>query len=66
MADKFLSMVVSYHGLLECITLSDHDPHFYGHFWDELISLQDMILTFSMASHPWTDGIDEVMNCTME
>ena len=64
-ADKFLNMVVSQHGLLECIT-SDYDPCFCGHFWDELISLLDMTLTFSMALHPQTDGMAEVMNHTME
>ena len=30
-ADKFLSMVFSQHGLPDCI-MSDHDPHFRGHF----------------------------------
>ena len=64
-ADKFLSMVVSQHGLPECIT-SDHDPRFHGHFWEELMSLLDMMLTFSMASHPQTDGMAEVTNHTME
>ena len=64
-ADKFLSTVVSQHGLPKCIT-SDHDPCFCGHFWEELMSLLDTMLTFSMASHPQTDGIAEVMNCSME
>ena len=64
-ADKFLSMVVTQHGLPECI-MSDHDPHFCGHFWEELMSLLDMMLTFSMASHPQTDGMAEVTNRTME
>ena len=64
-ADKFLSMVVSQHGLPECI-ISDHDPCFRGHFWEELMSLLDMMLTFSMTSHPQTDGMAEVMNHTME
>ena len=50
-ADKFLSMVVSQHGLPEYI-MSDHDPHFCGHFWEELISLLDITLIFSTASHP--------------
>ena len=64
-ADRFLSMVVSQHGLPECIT-SDHDPRFHGHFWEELISLLDMMLTFSMALHPQTDGMAEVTNHTIE
>ena len=37
-ADKFLSTVVSQHGLPECIT-SDRDLCFHGHFWEELMSL---------------------------
>ena len=65
MADKFLSLLVSQHGFPEYIT-SDHDPRFCGHFWDELISLIDMILTFSMVSHPQTNRMVEVMDHTME
>ena len=64
-AGKFLSMVVSQHGLSECI-MSDRDPRFRGHFWEELMSLLDMTLAFSMASHPQTDGMAEVSNRTME
>ena len=64
-ADKFLSMVVSQHRLPECI-MSDHDPCFRGHFWEELMSLLDTILTFSMALHPQTDRMAEVTNHTME
>ena len=65
MADRFLCMVVSQYRLLECI-LSDHDPRFCGYFWDKFMSLLDMTLTFSTASHPQTDGMAEVMNHTME
>ena len=64
-ADKFLSMVVSQHGLPECIT-SDHDPCFCGHFWEELMSLLDMTLVFNMALHSQTDGMAEVTNYSME
>ena len=64
-ADKVLSIVVSQHRLTECIK-SDHDLRFCGHFWDELMSLSDMTLTFSMVSYPQTNGIAEVVNCTME
>ena len=53
-ANKFLSIVGSQHGLLECI-VSNHDPRFCGHFWDDLMSLLDIILTFSMDSHLQTD-----------
>ena len=64
-ADKFLSTVVSQHRLPECI-ISDYDPCFYGHFWDELISLLDITLIFSMALHPQTDGMAGVVNYTIE
>ena len=65
MANKFLRIVVSWHGLLGCI-ISDHDPHFHGHFWEKFMSLLDTTLTFSMASHLQIDGIAEVTNHTME
>ena len=64
-ADKFLSMVVSQHRLLDFI-MSDCDSHFCGHFWEELMSLLDTKLTFGMASHPQTDRMAELMNCTIE
>ena len=46
MANMFLSTVVSYCGLLDFIT-SDHDPRFFGHFWNELMSLFDT--TFNLV-----------------
>ena len=64
-ADRFLSMVVSQHRLPECIT-SDYDSRFHGYFWEELMSLLDMTLTFNMVSHPQTDRMAEVTNHTME
>ena len=50
-ADKFLSIVVIQHGLLEYIMIG-HYPQFHGQFRDELMSLLDMTLTFSTVSHP--------------
>ena len=63
--DKLLSLVVSQHGLPECI-MSDHDPHFYSHFWEDLTCLLYTTLTFSMASHPQINGMAEVTNHAME
>ena len=63
--DKFLSIVVSQHRLLECI-ISDHDPHFHGHFCDELVFLLDITLTFRMVFHPQTNGMAKVINHTIE
>ena len=65
MAEKFLKLMVSQHGLPECIT-DNHDSHFYGHFWYDLMSLFDTTLTSSTTSYPQTDGIAEVMNQTIE
>ena len=65
-ADKFLSMVVSQYRDFQSVLQVDCDPRFRGHFWEELMSLLDTTLTFSMASHPQTDGIAEVTNHTME
>ena len=58
-------MVVSQHRLLECI-ISNCDPHSHGHFYNELMSLLNITLTFSMALHPQTDGMAELMNYTIE
>ena len=64
-ADRFLAEVVSHHGLPHTI-ISDRDPCFTGHFWEELMKLLNTTLTFSTASHPQTDGMAEVTNRTME
>ena len=64
-ANKFLSIVVSQYGLLDCI-MSDHDFYFCSHFWDELVSLLDTALIFSLALCSRTNGIAELTNCTME
>ena len=43
MADNFLSTMVSQYRLSESI-MSDYDPYFCGHFWDELTSFLDITL----------------------
>ena len=45
--------------------MSDCDPCFCGHFWDELMSILDITLIFSMALHPQTDRMAEVINYIM-
>ena len=65
MADKFLSIVISQHELLEYIT-NNYDPCFYGQFWDELVSLLYTTFILNIALYAQTDGIAEVMNHTME
>ena len=58
-------MVVCQYGIPEYI-MSNYNPRFHVHLWDELMSLLDMALTFSMALHPQTNGMAEVINYTME
>ena len=58
-------MVVSQYEFPEYF-ISDQDPCFCGYFWDEIISLLDITLTFSMTLHLQTDGIAEEKNYTME
>ena len=65
MANKLLSTVGSQHGLPEYI-MNDHYPRFGGFFWDQLMSLLDTTLTFSMALHPQADGMAGITNHTME
>ena len=65
MADGFLSMVASKHILLDYIT-NGYNPRFCSDFWDELMSLLDMTLTFSTTMDLLTDRMDEVTNCTMK
>ena len=65
MAEKFLGMVVIQYGLPKCIT-SNHDPQFCGLFWDDLMSLLNTALIFSMATHPQTDGMAEVTSHAIE
>ena len=64
-AGKFRSTIVSHHRLSNCTT-SNHKPSFCAHFWDKLMSLLDITLTFSMASHPQIDRMAKVTNYTIE
>ena len=64
-SEKIFSTVVSQQGIPECI-MSDHDPHYCGHFWDGLISFLDTTPTLNIASHPQNNRIAEIKNHTME
>ena len=46
--------------------MSDYDPCFHGHLWDELMSLLDTTITLSIALYPQTMEITEVMNHIIE
>ena len=65
MADRFLNMVVSQYKLPRHI-ISDCDPRFHSNFWDKLMPSLNIILTFSMALQPQTDGMAEATKHTME
>jgi hypothetical protein len=57
----FFKEVVRFHGLPKSI-VSDKDTKFVGHFWRTLWKNPGMILSFSSAYHPYTDGQTEVVN----
>ena len=53
------------HGMPTSI-VSDRDPVFTSHFWQELKRLQGVQLAMSSAYHPQSDGQTEVVNKSLE
>lgn len=51
----FAKEIVRLHGIPQSL-LSDRDPLFVSHFWQELFRLQGTVLKMSSAYHPETDG----------
>ena len=64
-AELFFREVYSHHGLPDVI-ISDRDPRFVSHFWQELFNLCDCKLNMSSGHHAETDGQTERMNRTLE
>lgn len=61
----FVKEMVRLHGV-PISNVSDRDPTFMSHFWQELFKLQGTTLKMSTAYHPKSDGQTEVLNQTLE
>ncbi|CAM9002583.1 unnamed protein product [Rhodiola kirilowii] len=64
-ARTFVKDICRLHGIPNSI-VSDRDPVFMSHFWQELFKLQGTRLSHSSAYHPQSDGQTEVLNRVLE
>ena len=64
-AHLYLNYVFKLHGKPASI-VSDRDPMFTSHFWQELMRLQGVQLAMSSAYHPQTNGQTEVVNKSLK
>ncbi|CAA6674598.1 unnamed protein product [Spirodela intermedia] len=63
-ASLYFREIVHLHGLPKSI-VSYHDVWFTSYFWRTLSSLLGTKLNFSTTYHPQTDGLTEVINCSL-
>ena len=61
----YMNQIYKLHGLPGAI-VSDHDPVFTSHFWQELFKHAGSELRLSTANHPQTDGQTERVNQQVE
>lgn len=64
-ASLFVDIIVKLHGIPRSL-VSDRDPLFVSHFWQNLFHLSGTKLRMSFAYHPQSDGQTEVMNRIIE
>ena len=63
--EKFVDSIVRLHGMPRSI-VSDGDPIFISHLWQEFFKLSGSKLNLSSSYHPQTDGQTEVVNRCLE
>ncbi|WVZ23294.1 hypothetical protein V8G54_001838 [Vigna mungo] len=64
-AQLFVDIICQHHGLPYNL-ISDRDPIFLSHFWQELFRLSGTKLRMSTVYHPQTDGQTEVTNKVLQ